>query len=135
MKQKIIHDYPPNIDEIDARFAVRGKPVLFSWGARIYNPRGIIIPPALIAHEAVHGERQGDDIEGWWRRYLHDPEFCLAEEVPAHRAELQVALAHCKNRNQKRLALRHISQRLAGPLYGRVVTRRDAQRLILAEAA
>ena len=36
---RIVNDYPPMFDEIDARFHVRGKPFLFAWGSVIYNAR------------------------------------------------------------------------------------------------
>ncbi len=62
---RVVHDYPPLMDEIDAKFHVRGKPVIYAWGTTIYNPSNIDVPPQLIAHEAVHGQRQGRDVVGW----------------------------------------------------------------------
>jgi hypothetical protein len=92
-----IRDVPPLFDEIDAVFGVRGKPILFAWGDKIFNPAGVTIPQELIAHEAVHGKRQGD-VVGWWRRYLVDPEFRLAEELPAHVAEFKSICAQHSSR-------------------------------------
>lgn len=130
---RIVHDYPPLFDEIDAVFGVRGKPVIFAWGDIIYDPGHGDIRPELIAHEAVHGQRQGSDVVGWWRRYIEDPVFRLAEEVPAHRAEYE-HLIESGNRQMRRKALRHVAKRLAAPLYGRLITPVEAKR-ILAEAA
>lgn len=127
----IVIDYPPNFDAIDAAFHVRGKPVLFAWGSRIYNPRGVIIPPELIAHEAVHGRRQGHDVEGWWRRYLEDANFRLREEVEAHRAEYQWLLDHAPRR-ERRAALKQVAARLSGPLYGQMVTPKRARAILAA---
>lgn len=132
MKQQVVFDYPPEFEAIDAVFGVRGKPVIFSYGDRIFNPMRLDIPPQLLAHEAVHGRRQMADVAAWWRRYLADPAFRLAEEVPAHYAELEWFLNH-GSRKQRRAALKVVAGRLAAPLYGPMVTQPRALKL-LAEA-
>lgn len=112
-------------DEIDAIFNVKGKPVIFTWGDTIYNPAGIFITPELRAHEEVHFVRQTGDtpaIEAWWKRYLIDEEFRLAEELPAHRAEFQKFCQTHKDRNARNKFLTTIAARLAGPLYGGLLT-------------
>lgn len=133
---KIVHAAPPMYDEIDAAFQVRGiKGVCFAWGPTLYVPDGHHIPPELMAHEAVHYERQGSDtrvIEGWWRRYLVDPEFRLAEEVPAHRAEYDYLATQHKDRNKRVLLLHRVASRLSGPLYGGLITPSEARRRIAA---
>ena len=129
-----VFEYPPMFDLIDAKFRVAGRPIIFSWGGIIYNPQRIEVTPALRAHEAVHGARQGDDIRGWWRRYIDDPVFRLVEEIPAHRAEYQQLLAECDNRRARRLYLKQMAKRLASPLYGNVTTVAKARKFIL-EAA
>ncbi len=111
-------------DQIDRKFHLAGKPVIFAWGDRIYNPARIDIPGQLLAHEAVHGQRQGNDVRGWWKRYIKDAEFRLAEEIPAHVAEYQWLVLHAaKNgqlhmRQRKRWLLRQTADRLANPIYG-----------------
>lgn len=130
---RIVFDYPPLFDEIDAKFRVRGKPIIYAWGPLIYNPMGVRVPIQLQAHEAVHGKRQGDDIEGWWRRYIDDAAFRLAEEIPAHRAEYLVLATGAINRQQRRHVLRVTAKRLAAPVYGRMVSLRLATKLIMSE--
>ena len=127
---RIVRDYPPLMDEIDAKFHVRGKPITYAWGTTIYNPLNLVIPPQLIAHEAVHGQRQGRDIVGWWRRYIDDVAFRLAEEIPAHRAEYLNLVEGQPNRQQRRQALKITAKRLAAPLYGRVVSRTQAAMIL-----
>lgn len=130
----IIHENPPLIDEIDRVFHVRGKPVIFSWGNRIYLPMGGEVPAELMAHELVHCDRQGateQQITDWWERYLIDPQFRLDEEVPAHWAEYQ-CLIEGGSRQIRRAALKQTAKRLAAPLYGRIVTPAKAKELILA---
>lgn len=145
---RVVQAQPPLIDEIDAVFHVRGKPVLFAWGDRIFNPLGIPVPPELMAHEAVHGERQlgtavagtarGEDaLRQWWHRYLTDPDFRLAEELPAHVAEFRSLCDQHRHkwhseRNMRRMLAAHVGRRLAAPLYGNLITETAAKRLILA---
>ncbi len=114
------------MDEIDEKFHVRGKPVIYAWGTTIYNPSNFDIPPQLMAHEAVHGQRQGSDIVGWWRRYIDDVAFRLAEEIPAHRAEYLALVGGQPNRQQRRQALKKTAKRLAAPLYGMAISRARA---------
>lgn len=121
--QKVINDYPPLWYEINAAFKVGKQEVIFSFGPVIYNPTGAYIPPQLMVHEAVHGIRQGTDrnkIYDWWKRYIDSPKFRLAEEVPAHQAEYKWLKQH-GNRQQRRQALKQVSQKLSSPLYGRMI--------------
>lgn len=131
---KIVVADPPNIDAIDAVFKVKGKKgVVFTWGDTIYNPTNAVIPPPLKAHEGVHYARQSNDtakIEAWWERYLRDPEFRLAEEFPAHRAEYATYCQFERDRNRRMFALTQIAERLAGPLYGNMIDIKRAKELL-----
>lgn len=133
----IVAERPPMWAEIVAAFprAALGG-VIFSWGDRIYNPDSVVVTPALLAHEAVHGERQlaaglqsAGGVEAWWALYLRDPAFRLAEEIPAHVEEVRVACAG-KTRHARRSALSQIAHRLASPLYGRLLTLDKAEALL-----
>ena len=138
--QRIIVGTPPVWDQCIAAFGrntIVGKPVIFSWGRYIYNPTDCDISKALMAHEAVHGERQIADqdtneaITRWWERYLHDKQFRLEEELLAHRAEYHA----CRKRHGPRPAdLRMIAGRLASPLYGNLLTQETARHAILTGA-
>ncbi len=128
MKIKI--ENPPNINEIRKVFGgAVGKEVIFAWGDTIYNPSGMDIPPELMAHEKVHGDRQRGDVLGWWRRYLMEPDFRFVEELIAHKVEYQYLL-ECGNRQQRRRALKTIAKRLSGPLYNRACTFKQAVKFI-----
>ena len=144
MKQEIVYAYPPLYKEIVEKFPdAREKGVIFSWGDKIYNPSGGHIPPQIIAHEAVHGERQflfspdGDtefasqeSVRLWWMRYLESPEFRLAEELPAHQEEYKVYCKLVKDRERRANYLHKLACRLAGPLYGRILPYMKARQLI-----
>lgn len=131
---KIVPGYPPNIDEIDAAFHVKGKPIIYAYGAVIYSACGATVGPEKIVHESVHGVRQGSDVEGWWRRYIADPAFRLAEEIPAHVAEYLAMREAGPNRAGRRRALKIIASNLSAPLYGRLISQDAAKRVILAGA-
>jgi hypothetical protein len=135
---KVIVSRPPMFDEIDRVFQVAGKPVIFSWGDRIYNPEQIVITPELMAHEKVHGERQRamhPDIEigvvMWWAKYLVDKAFRLEEELPAHRKEYFRFTARHSNPKARRRYLSMVAERLASALYGEMVAPAVAERAIL----
>ena len=129
---RVIHDYPPIFDEIDARFKIGRKPVIFAWGNIIFNPQRIHIPEYVHRHEAVHGRRQAGDVVGWWRRYIDEAEFRLAEEIPAHQAEYRGRLEEAVNRQQRRAVLKETARRLAGPLYGGMISRAKAMEILKA---
>ena len=130
---RIVKACPPLIEEIDAAFKVRGKPVAYAWGETIFNPE---ILPEIVAHEKVHGKRQGAAIEEWWRRYIADPEFRLAEEMPAHLAEYNAMCALYRAswvsaRAMRRTYAAHIARKLSAPLYGGLIKFEDARQLML----
>jgi hypothetical protein len=124
---RVLNLFPPNYRKINDKFRVRGKPIIFAYGSTIYNPGRITIPPQLIAHEEVHMVRQGGNPEAWWDRYINDPEFRLAEEIPAHVAEYR-ALAYRYDADKQ---LDRIAQRLASPLYGSMIPQDKARKVIL----
>lgn len=132
MTQTVINDFPPLYDAIDAAFHVRGRAgVIYSFGDVIYCPDGKPIPPEYLAHEAVHGRRQGSGpmVLDWWRRYIDDPKFRLAEEIPAHVAEYRWLLEH-GNRGERRAAANAVAARLSSPLYGRMIGRSTALHML-----
>lgn len=126
----IVKDFPPNIEEIRSRFKLKGSE-LFCWGNKIYVPSGKSVAPQLIAHEKVHCRQQGDDIEGWWSRYLEDAEFRFDQELEAHQVEYKAYCHNGANRGQRRMYLRMMSRRLASAMYGNVCTAKEAKKKIL----
>lgn len=143
--QHVVCTEPPLFGAIDAVFKVRGKPILFAFGAAIFNPMRVKVPAELIPHEGVHGARQlafpGGTI-AWWAQYMLDPTFRLQEELPAHLAEFE---ALCKReldtptnipkfrsrRAGRRVIAAHVARKLAAPLYGNLITVDAAKRLLL----
>lgn len=125
---------PPNYDAIAQAFDLRGLKPVFAWGDKIYNPHGVTLGPELVVHERVHGERQlrhPHHVEGWWTQYVADPRFRLLEELLAHAAEYQAYCDGGITRNQRRIVLRGVAQRLASRLYGSLISVHDAKAAIL----
>jgi hypothetical protein len=114
----IIHDRPPNFEQILASFPKADGPgILFAHGTNIYNPSGLVVPPALIAHEEVHLYRQRDaGPTRWWGQYLTDTDFRYNEELLAHVAEFKT-LKIGNDRNAGAALLMRTAMRLIAPLY------------------
>jgi len=128
---KIVIARPPLWKEIDAEFHVAGQPVIFAWDDTIYNPEDADISLDLMAHEKVHGWRQRGEPTIWWRRYIADPNFRLAEEIPAHRAEYQAFCRRNIDRNARARFLNAVAGRLCSPLYGKMISMSGARDAIL----
>lgn len=143
----VIQGRPPLFDLIDAKFNIRGKPILFSWGRSIFIPTGSLnVSPALMAHERIHGARQliysppgaarmirleeELRITSWWKRYIDDIDFRCAEEVLAHRAEYRHLCDHAGGRNQRRRHLSIIATKLSHPLYGPMMNKASARKVL-----
>lgn len=134
---KVYLDWPPNIEEIAAAFphARSEWGVIFTYGDVIYNPHNVEISPELIAHEGVHCSRQGVDeieVKAWWKRYIEDPVFRLAEELPAHRAEYKRFCQRHRDGNERSRYLRVTATRLSSPLYGSLISEIEARQRISA---
>jgi hypothetical protein len=142
---KIVRDRPPLYEMIDQAFNIKGKPVIFAWGRKIFVPTGDLnISQALMVHEGVHGARQlrysvpglnlieneEEHIEMWWRRYIADIDFRREEEVLAHQAEYRHLCDHAGGRNQRRRHLSIIATKLSHPLYGPVMNKATARKVL-----
>jgi len=127
---KIVEEFPPIIDRIRDTFELKGREI-FTWGDIIYNPSGVYIGNELFAHESVHEEQQGKNVEEWWEKYLTDPAFRFTMELEAHSVEYAVYCDSHKDRNQRARYLQAVAQRLASPLYGSMVSTKIAKERIL----
>lgn len=125
-------EFPPNADAIFARFPRVPLGAVFAYGNTIYVPgyaKGATeLPDHLIVHEETHFDqqaRQGGPA-AWWHRYLTDDAFMLEQEVEAYRAQL----ASLPDRAERRRVLAYVVKHLASPMYGNVVTKERARRLL-----
>ena len=130
LKQGIEIARPPNFGLIVARFPnAANHGVYFSYGYTLYNPSGVTVTRELREHEATHGERQlAMGVEAWWNRYLTDRLFVLDEELHAHHAEWRASVKRHGPDNRR---LRMIAAKLAGPLYGCMISAEQAAHAIV----
>lgn len=126
---KIINSYPPNIDDIRKAFKISDS-VVFTYRDCIYNPGGGNIADHLMAHEQTHEKQQGDDPEGWWKKYIADKEFRLNQEVEAYRNQFRFFKSRYRDRNMVHRFLRQVSFDLSSEIYGNIVSFQEAFKLI-----
>lgn len=130
--------FPPHFEEIQLLFPIsKENPAIFCYGDTIHNPYGKEITPDLECHESVHSKQQGDDPDGWWRKYLTDPQFRLEQELEAYGEQYAFAKRHIEaaaneaakegkrltagKNNLIRHALESMSFALSGPTYGNII--------------
>ena len=128
---KVLKAYPPNYAEIcKAIPAVKQRPgIVFTYYPNIYHPSGTGLSYDLEKHEAVHLNQQ--EILGperWWTQYLADPKFRLDQEIEAYRAQYKAAEIY--NRAKRRELLIKIRTDLASPMYGKLISKLEAEKAI-----
>lgn len=129
---RVIKAFPPNFSRIASTFPVKGIPgILYAYGDKLYNPSGVSVSPWIEAHEAIHMSRQeARGVEEWWGLYLIDPAFRLFEEVLSHKAEFHAYDNWMHNPKKLARYLDMIAKRLSSPLYGSLLSKDDAVKLI-----
>src|SRR4051812_41481437 len=108
---KVEIGFPPNYQAICDAFPHVPKThgVLFAWDLIVFNPDDVVVPPSLMAHEEVHSIRQAGNPSAWWDKYLTDPAFRFAEEVPAHICEYAKVYGDNARRSARRFYLTQIA--------------------------
>lgn len=121
---------------------------VFTYGNKIYIPSGERISDNLLVHEKVHVGQQlfytppqvtpleegkpmpKEGPDGWWDRYLKDPEFRLSQEVEAYREQYRYFCDRHSNYRKQGAFLAAIAQDLSGPMYGEILSFDEAIKLI-----
>ena len=134
---KIIFDYPPNYDRICKYFPVKNKKgIVFTYGNLLYNPDDGYIPEHLVVHEETHARQQEEHnggAVGWWEQYFKNAKFRLLQELKAYQNQYQYAVKH-ENRKMRRVILDRISKDFASDIYGNLLTKKNARKLITGDA-
>lgn len=128
---QVLYELPPNYKQITAAIpaVAKNKAIVFVYAPYIYSPAGIELRPDLKAHEEVHVTRQGDDPQAWWDKYLVDKDFRLREELAAYQVQYKFMEANY-SREKRRAILSSIAKDLSGPMYGGIITKQQAIKLI-----
>lgn len=122
--------YPPNIEDIKKVFTLP-KIVIFTYGNAIYNPANVPIDLALMAHEQTHSiQQEKDGPEKWWKKYLIDKDFRLAQEVQAYQVQYRYYCNEVKDRNRRYRFLNSIAGDLASEMYGNIISKSEAIKVI-----
>ncbi|MCK9369515.1 hypothetical protein M0R04_06350 [Candidatus Dojkabacteria bacterium] len=133
MSLKIIKSFPPNIEAIRKKFNILGRNIVFTYGDILYIPSGNTeIPDHLMVHEETHQRQQKEfngGVEKWWEVYLEAPWFRLEQEVEAYRNQWKF-IEDNLNRTERRRLYAIIVKDLSGPIYGNMVSKDEAERLI-----
>lgn len=126
----IVKDFPPNIDKIRKAFDLTGKKPVFSYGNTLYNPYDLPISDDLMVHELTHRIQQGNDVVGWWNKYINDSDFRVIEELEAYSRQYISYCSHQKDRNSRAIYLHRIASDLSSALYGNVIEYGEAIKTI-----
>lgn len=127
---KILNENPPNIEEIRETFDTRGFRVVYAYGDTIFNPDNIYISPFIEMHERTHCHQQQGDPESWWRTYIAEMDFRFKEELLAHQVEYIMLSGTGQTRQIRRRALHVTAERLASPIYGPMLSAKQARRVL-----
>lgn len=138
MTLQIVKALPPNYPELCKAFDIANRRgVIFCFGPTLYNPDGVDLDAAILAHEELHSARQAafGGVDLWWRRYLDDRRFRFDEEVPAWSLQYHLTAKDIPNRQQRQRLLMHYAKVLSGPMYDCGLPRERVKRLIRETAA
>ena len=128
---KIVHDIPPNYEEIKRSHLKPDEGAIFAYGDTLYVPHGRDVPPDIMYHEEVHAKQQKVYISPqiWWTKYIYDRDFRLHQEVEAYKEQY---LFVKRNTNVKiaRECLNELSDNLSGTMYNLGITKHQAERMI-----
>lgn len=127
---KILNELPPIYDAILANGMHPTSTVVYTYGDTLYNPSGAEISEHLMCHEETHSHQQGSNPDAWWGRYLIDPFFRLKEEAEAYANQYDFICLTVKDRNRRYFVLNDLASHLASPIYGDVISKDTARKLI-----
>lgn len=126
---------PPIYEEANKIFKLEesNQAAIFTYGDTLYNPFRIQLTTELIRHEETHMEQQEahpDIAKTWWKRYIQDSQFRLEQEAEAYGAQYNLYCQQHKDKNSRFRYLFEIAGHLSSPMYGSIITRSEAQKLI-----
>ena|ERR1700722_15807782 len=132
----VVNEKPPHWDLLQKHGYTDLAKCIFTWGDIIYNPDGVPIDSALIAHESVH-RRQQEGMggpEGWWKKWLNEPAFRAEQEAQGYGAQYKHLCGLRKDRNDRDRYLRAIARHFASGTYKLTLSQADARAAILKRA-
>jgi len=99
---------------------------IFVYEDNIYSDKEI--PPDIIIHEKVHIKQQAKiGADKWIKKYLNNPQFRLKQEIEAYIVQIEFF----KDREAKGYCRRECAENLSSSLYGGIISREEAFRVLL----
>lgn len=131
---RLSNEIPPIFARIRETFGVEwDSGVLVAWDGTIHckHRRSLAdVPAHLRVHESVHFEQQKKmGVAAWWDKYLTDAKFRLKQEVEAYQKQADFARRNLPWGQAREIISKCIDD-LCGPMYGGMVSREKAERLI-----
>lgn len=134
---EIVVAKPPCWNAVLAAGFLPAKGTIFTWGEQIFNPDGISVDYAQIAHEAKHAKQQAEigGPEKWWEKWLTDPAWRAEQEAQGYGAQYAELCIHVQNRDRRAMYLSALCDAILSPQYGLVgITKENARHAILKRA-
>lgn len=98
---------------------------IFAYDHKIYTNDDL--PQHLIIHEMTHHIQQDEHgLDAWVTRYLNDPQFRLDMEIEAYAMQLK----SIKDRNGRAWQLMLCAKDLSSDLYGNIITKDEAFKIL-----
>jgi hypothetical protein len=114
----------PLLEEYKKHFKVNEN-TIFAYNHVIYSNNDL--PEDILIHEKQHFVQQDrEGLDYWVQNYLNDPKYRLRQEIDAYKKQL----AHCKPKGFRRAVMLDCIDNLVNGMYGDIITRQEAYRLL-----
>lgn len=128
----ILAEKPPNYEDIKKKFpAVNWNTIIVTYYPNIYCMN--YVDKFKRVHEAVHLVQQEKyGVEKWWKDYFSNKDFRLSQELEAYGAEVREIKTDffSLNKKERRQAINQIITDISSAIYGHMITRSEAKRLL-----
>lgn len=125
----LIKGKPPVYDKIIQAGLKPRHNTVFTYGEDLYiqDIDENLIDDLLLSHEEVHTRQQGDDVEGWWDKYLSDKQFRYEQELEAYGIQYKALIDSGAKDRAKKWFLYMFASDLASPMYGELISINEAE--------
>lgn len=130
-KPKIFDDIKIYFPQVRWQNADGSGAVIITYYPNVYCADADLEPQKWV-HEKVHLEQQKEyGVEKWWVDYFTDAEFRLEQELEAYQTEVAFIRSRESgfNSEEKHNRIEKIIDDITSPMYGRMISRKQAKKL------